>query len=218
MLSHVRLLVTPETVACEAPLSMGFSRQEYWSELPFPSPEDCPDPGVELCLLYLLLGRQFLYHCAKWETLWRGHKPWSWFWTTGREVAGESLRSYPHWTLMSPCSFGAPSSQGCLLLPSSFSLLYPFGAVRISAPRSSWCLRLSPPHVNLWTLKGKQSLHWPFPGAPKICHCFQEVPRNPGEGGCAEAVRKVNVRARGISLAVQWLRLWVSKGGTWAQS
>ena len=38
----------PWTVACQAPLSMGFSRQEYWSELPFPSPEDLPDPGIEL--------------------------------------------------------------------------------------------------------------------------------------------------------------------------
>ena len=37
-LSHVRLFVTPWTVAYQAPLSMGFSRQEYWSGLPFPSP------------------------------------------------------------------------------------------------------------------------------------------------------------------------------------
>ena len=37
---------TPWTVACQAPLCMGFSRQEYWSELPFPSPEDLPDPGI----------------------------------------------------------------------------------------------------------------------------------------------------------------------------
>ena len=36
------------TVACQAPLSMGFSRQEYWSGLPFPSPRDLPDPGIEL--------------------------------------------------------------------------------------------------------------------------------------------------------------------------
>ena len=35
------------TVACQAPLSMGFSRQEYWSGLPFPSPGDLPDPGTE---------------------------------------------------------------------------------------------------------------------------------------------------------------------------
>ena len=40
-------LVTPWTVACQASLSMGFSRQEYWSELSFPSPEDLPDPGNE---------------------------------------------------------------------------------------------------------------------------------------------------------------------------
>ena len=40
-------LATPWTVACQAPLSMEFSRQEYWSELPFPSPGDLPDPGIE---------------------------------------------------------------------------------------------------------------------------------------------------------------------------
>ena len=45
-LSHVRLFATPWTVAYQAP-SMGFSRQEYWSGLPFPSPGDLPDPGIE---------------------------------------------------------------------------------------------------------------------------------------------------------------------------
>ena len=40
-------LATPWTVACQAPLSMGFSRQEYWSGLPFPSPEDPPNPGIK---------------------------------------------------------------------------------------------------------------------------------------------------------------------------
>ena len=39
--------VTPQTVAHQAPLSMGFSRQEYWSGLPFPSPGDLPDPGTK---------------------------------------------------------------------------------------------------------------------------------------------------------------------------
>ena len=46
-LSHVRLFVTPWIVAHQAPPSMEFSRQEYWSGLPFPSPGDLPDPGVE---------------------------------------------------------------------------------------------------------------------------------------------------------------------------
>ena len=40
-------LLTPWTVACQAPLSMGFFRQEYWSGLPFPSPGDLPNPGIE---------------------------------------------------------------------------------------------------------------------------------------------------------------------------
>ena len=39
--------MTPWTVAHQATLSMGFSRQEYWNGLPFPSPEDLPDPGIE---------------------------------------------------------------------------------------------------------------------------------------------------------------------------
>ena len=46
-LSRVRLFGTPWTIACQAPLSMGFSRQEYWSGLPFPSPGDLPNPGTE---------------------------------------------------------------------------------------------------------------------------------------------------------------------------
>ena len=46
-LSCVQLFVIPWTVAYQAPLSMGFSRQEYWSGLLFPFPGDLPDPGIE---------------------------------------------------------------------------------------------------------------------------------------------------------------------------
>ena len=46
--------VTLQTVAHQAPLSVGFSRQEYWSGLPCPPPRDLPDPGIELILLRLL--------------------------------------------------------------------------------------------------------------------------------------------------------------------
>ena len=45
--SHVLLFMTTWTVACQAPLSVEFSRQECWSGLPFPSPGDLPDPGIE---------------------------------------------------------------------------------------------------------------------------------------------------------------------------
>ena len=47
-LSQVRLFATPWTVAHQAPLSLGFPRQEYWSRLPFPSSGNLPDPGIEL--------------------------------------------------------------------------------------------------------------------------------------------------------------------------
>ena len=54
LLSHVQLFANPWTVACQAPLSMGFFRQEYWRGLQFSSPGDLPDPGLNPCLLHLL--------------------------------------------------------------------------------------------------------------------------------------------------------------------
>ena len=47
LLSYVQLFAIPWTVAYQGPLSMGFSRQEYWSELPFPSPGDLPNPEIK---------------------------------------------------------------------------------------------------------------------------------------------------------------------------
>ena len=46
-LGHVQLFATPRAVACQAPLSMGFSRQEYWSGLPLLSPGDLHNAGIE---------------------------------------------------------------------------------------------------------------------------------------------------------------------------
>ena len=65
-LSRVQLFVTPWTVACQAPLSVGFSRQEYWSGLLFPLPEDLPNPGIELASP-ALAGR-FFTTSSIWET------------------------------------------------------------------------------------------------------------------------------------------------------
>ena len=47
LISYVQLFTTLWTIACQAPLSMEFSRQEYWSGLPCPSPRDLPNPGIE---------------------------------------------------------------------------------------------------------------------------------------------------------------------------
>ena len=68
-LSCVRLFATPWTVARQAPPSMGFSRQEYWSGVPLPSPVDLPNPGIEPrsptlqadALTYELAGKQWTY-------------------------------------------------------------------------------------------------------------------------------------------------------------
>ena len=58
------LTVTPWTVAHETPLSMEFSRQEYWSEFTFPTPEDLANSGIKRVFLVSL------YHCATWEAHW----------------------------------------------------------------------------------------------------------------------------------------------------
>ena len=64
-LSHVQFFVTPWTVACQAPLSMEFSRQECWSWLSFPFPGDLPDPGIEPASLMspALAGEFFTHYC-----------------------------------------------------------------------------------------------------------------------------------------------------------
>ena len=75
LLSHVQLC-DPRTVACQAPPTMGFSRQGYWSALPFPSPGDLPNPGIE-----------------PWSSALQGDslpsKPAGKPWKPGRETQGE---------------------------------------------------------------------------------------------------------------------------------
>ena len=70
MLSRVQLFVIPWTVACQAPLSMGFSRQEYWHGLPLPSPGDLPDPGIKPTSFYVshVAGR-FFTTGTTWEAI-----------------------------------------------------------------------------------------------------------------------------------------------------
>ena len=65
MLSHFQLFVTPWTITHHAPLSMEFSRLEYWNGLPFPPPGYLPDPGIEpVSLVSPVLVGGFFTHCA----------------------------------------------------------------------------------------------------------------------------------------------------------
>ena len=61
---HAQLCLT---LWLQAPLSVGLSRQEYWSGLPFPPPGDLPDPGIEPMSPVALNCRQTLHHLATWE-------------------------------------------------------------------------------------------------------------------------------------------------------
>ena len=87
MLSRVQFFATPWTVACRAPLSMEFSRQEYWRRLACPPPGDLPDPGIELGLLHC---RTILYHLSHTEKPYHSvltlpQVPYIWYlpiWTT----------------------------------------------------------------------------------------------------------------------------------------
>ena len=86
--------MTPRTVAPQAPLSVGFSRQEYWSGLPVPSPQDLPNPGLLHC-------RQIVFHLSYREDLSQG------------ESESEVAQSCP--TLCDPMdcvAYQAPPSMG----------------------------------------------------------------------------------------------------------
>ena len=68
-ISHVQLFTILWTVVCQAPLSMEFSRQEYWSGLPFPFPGDLPELGIELTsLVSPALAGGFFTTSTTWET------------------------------------------------------------------------------------------------------------------------------------------------------
>ena len=68
LLSHVRLFATPWTVDYQDPPSMGFSRQEYWGGLPFPSPGDLPHSGMEaMSHVSLALAGRVFTNGVTWE-------------------------------------------------------------------------------------------------------------------------------------------------------
>ena len=108
-LSFVWLSAAPGTIACQNPLFMGFSRQEYWSGLPCPPPGDLPDPGIEPT------GRWTLHHFATWEAP-EEHcsalNQWRTFWHLLQY--GWTLRTFVQWNkpvteernTVQFCSFG----------------------------------------------------------------------------------------------------------------
>ena len=66
--SHIQLFVTPGTTACQAPLYMELSKQEYWSKLPFPTPGALPAPRIESEILHLLHWQADCLPLSHWES------------------------------------------------------------------------------------------------------------------------------------------------------
>ena len=124
MLRHVQPFATPWTVARQAPLSMGFSRQEYWSGLPCPPPGDLPDPGIKPeSLASLALAGKFFTTSATWEshadwdsitkqTAWDGHsyKSISLSWDQGKRLSRVLVKP---WLIPSNFPGGSDSNKSC---------------------------------------------------------------------------------------------------------
>ena len=103
--SCVQFCVTPRTVACQAPLSVGSFRQEYWSRLPFPSPGDLPDPGIEPTFLgFPALAASLFITSATWEAQATCRKPYN------RRLAGPGFKSKSKSNDQTPNSTIPPSS------------------------------------------------------------------------------------------------------------
>ena len=103
---------------CSLPGSSGFSRQEYWRGLPFPSPGDLPDPGIEPSLLHC---RQTVYHLSHWE------------------FNGEKLKAFP---------LKSGTRQGCPLSPLLFNILLEVLAIAIRAEKEIKGIQIGKEEIN----------------------------------------------------------------------
>ena len=105
-LSHVQLFATPWTIAYQAPPSMEFSRQEYWGRLPFPSPEDLSDTGIEARSPTLQADAYHLSHQGK-STVTSGFSNKFIFGCAGCFLQYTGFPSCGKWGLLSSCGVWA---------------------------------------------------------------------------------------------------------------
>ena len=117
LLSYVWLFATPRTVAHQAPLSMGFSRQGYWSGRPFPTLQEIfPTQGSKLCLFFFFfffwncvsciscISSWIRHHCATWETSFVSFSSVQF----SHSVVSDSLRSHGSQHARPPCPSPTP--------------------------------------------------------------------------------------------------------------
>ena len=120
LLSCVQLLVTLWTVTCQAPLSVGFSRQEYWRGLPFPTLGDPPDRWIKPVSWVSCIGRWILYHCTACEA------PCALYIATIKCThSNEALLNFLHWPL--------PAAAQCLKVETMYVL-----TITVNPVPSTW--------------------------------------------------------------------------------
>ena len=100
--SRVRLFVTLRTIACQAPLSMGFSRQEHWSGLPFPPPGHLPDPRMEPHGLHWQAGSLPLSHLSHHNRYYWNQITNEMMWSEGRRLDFWELLGFPRASPVNP--------------------------------------------------------------------------------------------------------------------
>ena len=124
--NRVWLFATPWTAAHQASPPMGFSRQEYWSGLAFPSPRDLPDPGIKpTSLMPPALAGRFFATRTTWEALW-----WGIQFSSAHSLSHVHLFATP-WTAALKASLSITNSQSLLkfmsirsVMPSNYLILY----------------------------------------------------------------------------------------------
>ena len=136
------ILMTPWTVLCQAPLSMRFSRQEYWSGLTFPSPGDVPNPGIEPGLMYC---RQILYQLSY----------------EGGPIMGLTTP----WTAACQASLSFTNSQSFLKCTSIKSVM-PSSHLILCHPL--FLLPLIPPSVRVFSNESTLPTRWPNTGVSAL--------------------------------------------------
>ena len=149
MLSHFQLFATPWTVACQTPLFMGFSRQEFWSGLPFPPPGDLPNPGIEPIspaspvlqvnsLLQIQWGSPFLNKFSSVQSLSRVQL----FATSWTSALQASLSITNSWSLLKLMPIESVMPFSHLILCCPLLLLPPIPpSIRVFSNESTLCIR-----------------------------------------------------------------------------
>ena len=163
---HVQLFVTPWTVACQAPLSMGFSRQEYWSGLPCPCSGHLPDPRIEsMSLKSPALAGEFFTTSATWEAEYissslqllswiraLSYRPWTHTCCPRKPAKLASSSQGHHWVTGVQAEFLIKSGKGLKVLSLHVVVIYFFILKHFpKIPQSEHCTlwKINILHINI---------------------------------------------------------------------